>query len=85
MDRLLFKSILAAALIVISSFFCWNAEAQTHPLSGIVLDGNGISIPGVQVLVEGTSNGTTTDGEGGFFLKNVTVGQKVTFSFMGYV
>lgn len=85
MDRLLFKSILAAALIVISSFFCWNAEAQTHPLSGIVLDGNGISIPGVQVLVEGTSNGTTTDGEGGFSLKNVTVGQKVTFSFMGYV
>lgn len=85
MKRSLQRLILTALSVLASLVFCCGAAAQTHPLTGTVVDENGISIPGVQVLVEGTLNGTTTDGNGAFSLKNVSSGQKVTFSFLGYV
>lgn len=40
-------------------------------------------IPGVNVIVEGTSNGTTTDFDGNFQL-NVPQGSKLSFSFLGF-
>lgn len=40
-------------------------------------------IPGVSVIVEGTSNGTSTDFDGNYQL-NVPEGSKLTFSFLGF-
>jgi TonB-linked SusC/RagA family outer membrane protein len=59
---------------------------QAHTLSGKVTDEAGVGMPGVNVLVQGTSNGTTTDSEGTYRL--TLPGDQATgvlvFSFIGY-
>lgn len=54
-------------------------------VSGVVSDSaSGQPIPGVNVIVEGTGNGTSTDIDGNFTLSNVNTGDRIVFSFLGY-
>ena len=43
-----------------------------------------IALPGVNVVVKGTSNGTATDSEGRYTLTNVPAGATLVFSFVGF-
>ena len=52
-------------------------------ISGRVLDEKGTGLPGVTVLVKGTSIGTSTNGEGTFLL-TVPANSTVVFSFVGF-
>ncbi|MBL7858605.1 MAG: SusC/RagA family TonB-linked outer membrane protein [Cyclobacteriaceae bacterium] len=52
---------------------------------GQVLDEFNQPLPGVNVLVKGTTNGTTTDVEGKFSLNNVDKQTTLVFSFIGYI
>jgi len=57
--------------------------AQT--VSGTVRDNaSGAPIPGVNVIVEGTTNGTATDMDGAFSLSGVKRGDRIVFSFIGF-
>lgn len=59
--------------------------AQTKQLKGTVRDNTtGEPLPGVNVLVEGTQNGTSTDMDGNYVLPAVSNGSKIVFSFIGY-
>lgn len=61
-----------------------NMLAQST-LTGTVSDGaTGEPLPGVNVIVEGTTNGTATDFDGNFTLSNINNGQRIVFSFIGY-
>ena len=53
------------------------------PVSGRVTGPYGAGLPGVTVLVLGTSTGTTTNSDGMFSL-NAPEGSKLVFSFVGY-
>lgn len=54
-------------------------------VSGTVVDATGqMPIPGVNVLVEGTSNGTTTDFDGNYTLTGVSEGATISFSYLGF-
>src|SRR6478672_10436860 len=54
-------------------------------LDGVVLDAKTKSpLPGVNVNVQGTPTGTSTDFDGKFRLTNVKSGDVVVFSFIGY-
>ncbi|HEX8575717.1 MAG TPA: SusC/RagA family TonB-linked outer membrane protein [Flavobacterium sp.] len=54
-------------------------------LSGQVFDKTtGQPLPGVNVVVKGTTNGASTDFDGKFRLTNVTKGATILFSFVGY-
>ena len=53
------------------------------PVSGRVTGPDGAGLPGVTVLVLGTSTGTTTNSDGMFSL-NAPEGSKLVFSFLGY-
>lgn len=56
-----------------------------NTLKGVVLDGtNNQPLPGVNVLVTGTTNGTTTDFDGKFTLTNIKKGEKISFSYIGF-
>jgi TonB-dependent starch-binding outer membrane protein SusC len=60
------------------------AEAQqTRSVSGVVRSDQGETLPGVTVVVAGTSNGATTNAEGMYTL-NVAPGATLVFSFVGY-
>lgn len=56
-----------------------------NTLKGVVLDGSSSQpLPGVNVLVAGTTNGTTTDFDGNFTLTNIKKGDKIVFSYIGF-
>ena len=56
---------------------------QTQKIRGVVLDRDGESIIGANVIIEGTSTGTVTDYDGNFDV-DVTPGTKLVFSYIGY-
>jgi TonB-linked SusC/RagA family outer membrane protein len=60
-----------------------RATANT-PVKGRVTQANGEALPGVTVLVKGTTIGTSTDVDGNFAL-DVPEGATLTFSFVGYL
>jgi len=54
-------------------------------LNGVVIDGSSKQpLPGVNVTVEGTTTGTTTDFDGNFTLSKLKKGDKLLFTFLGY-
>lgn len=53
------------------------------PVSGRVTSADGVGLPGVTVLVRGTTIGTATNSDGTFSL-NAPAGSTLTFSFVGY-
>ena len=56
-----------------------------NTLKGVVLDGSSKqTLPGVNVLVAGTTNGTTTDFDGNFTLTNIKKGDRIVFSYIGF-
>lgn len=52
-------------------------------VSGTVLDSNGQALPGATVVVVGTNQGAQTDFDGKFTL-NISQGQEIDFSYIGY-
>ena len=56
---------------------------QTAKVSGKVTDASGSSLPGVSVVVKGTTNGTITDINGAYVIANVPVNATLQFSFVG--
>lgn len=57
--------------------------AQVSNVSGRVMYASGESMPGVTVLIKGTTNGNTTNAEGKFTLTNAADGAILVFSFVG--
>jgi TonB-linked SusC/RagA family outer membrane protein len=64
--------------------FSHSLLAQQRVVSGSVKDVNGAGLPGVSIVVKGTTVGTSTDTQGRF---NISAGSDATlvFSFIGYV
>ncbi|TKG88381.1 SusC/RagA family TonB-linked outer membrane protein [Puteibacter caeruleilacunae] len=56
---------------------------QKKSITGIVTDENGETLPGVTVVVKGTSNGTVTDMNGKYALDNIPSDAILQFSFVG--
>ena len=74
------QSLLAAAVPATASIEMIRPAAA---ISGRVVDEQGVGIPGVTVLVKGTSTGTQTDVEGRYSLE-VPADATLIFSFVGY-
>jgi TonB-linked SusC/RagA family outer membrane protein len=72
---------LAAALMLL---FTSVALAQERVVSGAVTDENGSSMPGVNVLLKGTSQGTATDSDGKFSISVPNDQATLVISFVGY-
>ena len=73
-------------LRILSSFllmFAFGFSMQAQSISGTVTDDNGVPLPGATVLVEGTSNGVSTDFDGNYSI-NASSGDTLVFSFVGY-
>lgn len=67
--------------------FClvYTASGQEVQVSGKVTLGNsGETLPGVSILVKGTTNGTTTDLQGNYSLKVPDGNSVIVFSYIGF-
>ncbi len=77
------KKLLLAGLVAFSGFF--DANAQDGKISGKVTSSKDASeLPGVNVIVKGTTRGTVTNFEGIYEL-NVTPSDTLLFSSIGFV
>ena len=57
--------------------------AQTQTVKGVVTSSeDGLPVIGASVFVSGTSNGTVTDGDGTFILKDVPVNSSLVVAYM---
>ena len=74
------KGVLAIALVC---FSLMSAQAQDRTVSGTVTDENGEGLPGVNVIIKGTSTGTVTDFNGDYQL-SVPDGSTLVFTSIGF-
>lgn len=69
----------------LSMLFSITALAQTRTVTGTVTaQDDGSTLPGVTILIKGTSQGTTTDIDGKYTLQGVSGSSVIVFTFMGY-
>ncbi len=69
--------------MLLAMFCMQNAFSQTKTISGVVSDAGGIPLPGVSVIVVGTTNGASTDFDGKYSLQNVKAGDQINVSYIG--
>uniref|UniRef100_UPI00404A02BE SusC/RagA family TonB-linked outer membrane protein n=2 Tax=Flavobacterium sp. TaxID=239 RepID=UPI00404A02BE len=65
--------------------FCGNLYSQEFNVNGTVKDETGMPLPGVSVLIKGTTTGTATDFDGNFELEKVSNNAVLVFSSLGSV
>lgn len=58
---------------------------QTTKITGTVMDNNGMPLPGVNILVKGTTTGTQTDFDGNYSLEIKNSDSILVFSYVGYL
>lgn len=62
-----------------------SAQAQNRTVSGTVTErGNGLPIPGVSVIIRGTTSGTQTSADGKFSLSVPAGSQSLVFTSLGF-
>src|SRR6186713_1840547 len=60
-------------------------EEQDRQITGKVAEEDGNGLPGVSVVIQGTTAGTVTDNDGKFTLNVPSSESVLVFSFIGYV
>ncbi len=79
------KKVLQLCLLFVFATTVSSSWAQERSVSGKVTSvEDGAGLPGVNIVIKGTSTGTITDVDGNYVL-NVTDGATLVFSFIGYV
>ncbi len=74
------KSALFLLWLIPMSFFAQST------VTGTVTDaGTGQPIPGVNIIVRGSTNGTSSDFDGNYSLSNLNNGDVLTFSYVGFI
>ncbi len=70
--------------LLICCLLSFSVAAQTVSVSGQVTANDGESLPGVSVMVKGTTRGTVTDINGKYQLTNLQPKATLVFSFTGF-
>ena len=73
------KSLLFFSLVL---FMTGQMLAQVT-ITGLVKDKSGVPLPGVNVIIKGTTKGTITDGKGNYTIADVPADGTLVFSFLG--
>lgn len=80
-NKLLLKYILGMCFMMLFSMTSFGQNSVT----GVVTSGeDNQGLPGVNILVKGSTNGTVTDIDGTYTISNVQQGESLIFSFIGY-
>ncbi|MCX2679798.1 SusC/RagA family TonB-linked outer membrane protein [Galbibacter sp. EGI 63066] len=63
-------------------FMSYYGFAQEKEITGVVTDSEGLTLPGVNIIIKGTTGGTQTDFEGNYSI-NTAVGSTLVYSYIG--
>ncbi|OWW24065.1 SusC/RagA family TonB-linked outer membrane protein [Zobellia sp. OII3] len=75
------RYVLLKFIVLICTTVCYS---QTKSISGTVSDAMG-PLPGVNIVVKGTSNGVVTDFDGAYVIQNITDKDVLSFSYIGFL
>ncbi len=81
------RRITQARLMLLPFIFCFtisNVFAQDVNVSGTITDDTGTPLPGVSVVVDGTTRGVSTDFDGLYAINVDNPNAKLVFSYIGY-
>ena len=80
-----FLSIMKKSLVLfLAIFFCSFTEVQGVTITGTVTDKQGESMPGVSVVVKGSTTGSITDSNGKYSINIPNENTVLVFSFIGF-
>src|SRR5665647_337764 len=71
------------SLVLLMFFMTGMAFAQQKTITGKVTDQTGASVPGVTVMIKGTTIGVITGMDGNYSISNVPANATLQFSFVG--
>ncbi|MGK4566121.1 carboxypeptidase-like regulatory domain-containing protein [Flavobacterium sp. 3HN19-14] len=71
-------------LLILLLLLPFSVLAQSTLTGTVVEKTTGQPLPGVNVTIQGTTNGTSTDFDGKYSLSNVKNGSVIVFSYIGY-
>ncbi len=74
-----FKLAVLACLL----FGVQHVMSQEKTVTGLVTDSSGMPVPGVTIIIKGTTNGTSSDFDGNYSLYNVSPSDQITYSYVG--
>lgn len=83
MKRKHVKGFLTCFMFAVVMAFSTGAWAQQRSISGTVTDNTGLPLPGVTVVVQGTTQGTITDVDGNYQLEVPETANVLEFSYIG--
>jgi TonB-linked SusC/RagA family outer membrane protein len=76
------KTKFSGILTLLLAFVVQMTFAQEKTISGIISDQSGMPLPGVNIIVKGTTNGTQSDFDGNYTI-NASVGAVLTYVYIG--
>lgn len=77
------KRIRLLIVLLVCSFALQEASAQSLTVSGVVKDKTGQEVPGVSVIIKGTTTGVSTTVDGKYSITVPKAGTTLVFSFIG--
>nr|WKN35453.1 TonB-dependent receptor [Tunicatimonas sp. TK19036] len=72
-------------IIASTTLFAQDASGQSRIVSGVVTDETGETLPGVNIILQGTSTGTITDIDGQYSIETSGTEPVLIFSSVGYL
>ena len=78
------ETLMRILFILFLFFYATNVIAQGIQIKGSVTSASGVQLPGVNVIVKGTSKGTATDFDGNYTLDGVSEQGQLLFSYIGF-
>lgn len=69
--------------LILPVFLLFGSFIYAQSVTGVVSDASG-TLPGVNVLIKGTTTGTQTDFDGKYTLDNVSSDAVIVYSYLGY-
>tara|TARA_R110002020_G_scaffold303939_2_gene519524 strand:+ start:164741 stop:167779 length:3039 start_codon:yes stop_codon:yes gene_type:complete len=73
---------LFSIFLLVAPFFLF---AQTFEVSGVVTEGDtNMPLPGVNITVKNTTNGVSTDFDGNYTISNISTGDILVYSYVGF-
>jgi TonB-linked SusC/RagA family outer membrane protein len=81
--RKFYSSLIRSATVLLFLLTAFAAVAQRNTVRGTVTGTGGSPMPGVNILVKGSTNGTSTDSDGKYSLE-ASADDVLVYSFIGY-
>lgn len=77
------KLLMLVTIVAVTAVTSIGQEMNGKRISGKVTDHTGLAVPGVTIIIKGTTAGTVTDSDGNYTLELTADAETLVFAFVG--